>query len=98
MRSYAQDMEREPKDLERPSPADDVAGMDDAAFDAWMEALGPAPGIRHVDDDDPEGDAQAEADIAAGRVYPHEIVGKWLKTWGDSDYKPFKEWLADQSG
>ena len=91
-------MERDRRDFERDTPRDDVAGMDDAAFDAWMEALGPAPGILHVDDEDPEGDARAEADIMAGRCYPHEIVGEWLKTWGDADYKPFKEWLTDRDG
>jgi predicted transcriptional regulator len=26
--------------------------------------------------------AEAEADVAAGRVVPHEDVVKWLETWG----------------
>jgi hypothetical protein len=91
-------MEREPKDFERPDAEDGGAEMDDAAFDAWMEALGPAPGILHVDDEDPEGDARAEADIAAGRCYPHQIVGEWLKTWGKPGRLPFKEWLAQRDG
>lgn len=75
-----------------------VAEMSEDEFDAWMEALPPAPGIFHVDDDDPEEDARVEADIAAGRVYPHAIVGEWLKTAGAPDWKPFKEWLATRDG
>lgn len=33
--------------------------------------------------------ARARADIAAGRVYPHEEVAAWLRTWGTPDFKPF---------
>jgi predicted transcriptional regulator len=33
-------------------------------------------------------DAEAEADIAAGRVVPHEEVVEWLKTWGTPEEKP----------
>jgi len=33
-------------------------------------------------------DARAEADIAAGRVVPHDKVVAWLKTWGTSDEAP----------
>jgi predicted transcriptional regulator len=29
--------------------------------------------------------AEAEADVAAGRVVPHEEVAKWLKSWGTPD-------------
>jgi predicted transcriptional regulator len=40
----------------------------------------------------PEADEQrlheAEADIAAGRLLPHEEVAEWLKTWGTPDFKP----------
>jgi len=32
--------------------------------------------------------ARAEADIAAGRVIPHEEVAKWLKTWGTPEEGP----------
>lgn len=32
--------------------------------------------------------AEAEADIAAGRVVPHAEVAEWLKTWGTPDEKP----------
>lgn len=38
-------------------------------------------------------DARARADLAAGRYYDHETVGRWLKTWGTPDRKPFREWL-----
>jgi predicted transcriptional regulator len=38
--------------------------------------------------------AEAEADILAGRVVPHEKVAEWLKTWGTPDFKPMpREWL-----
>ncbi len=33
-------------------------------------------------------DEQAEADIKAGRVVPHEKVVEWLKTWGTAERKP----------
>ena len=36
---------------------------------------------------------RGEADIAAGRVVPHEEVAKWLRTWGTPDEKPMPpEW------
>ncbi len=38
--------------------------------------------------------AEAEADIAAGRVVPHEEVAAWLKTWGTAAFKPApKSWF-----
>ncbi|QJU60888.1 antitoxin [Sphingomonas sp. AP4-R1] len=38
--------------------------------------------------------AQARADIAAGRVVPHEKVAEWLKTWGKPDAgPPPREWF-----
>ena len=91
-------MEREPKDLERPSPNDDVAGMDDAALAAWLEALRPPPGLPSTPEEIAAADARAEADLAAGRVYPHELVGEWVKTLGHPDSKPIKEWLAGRNG
>ena len=47
---------------------------------------------------DPEAEAasvaRARADVAAGRVVPHEQVAAWLKTWGTPDEKPMpREWL-----
>jgi predicted transcriptional regulator len=33
-------------------------------------------------------DAEAFADIEAGRVIPHEEVAAWLDTWGTPDEKP----------
>ncbi|HEY2049734.1 MAG TPA: antitoxin [Caulobacteraceae bacterium] len=37
---------------------------------------------------------EAEADIAAGRVVPHEEVAKWLRTWGTpSETPPPPEWF-----
>ena len=70
-----------------------VADMSEDEFTEWLSALPPAPGIRHVDDGDDEDDARAEADIAAGRFYPHSVVARWLKTWGTPDRKSFDEWL-----
>ena len=58
----------------------------------WLEALPPCPGIGFSDDEDEESDARAMADLAAGRVYPHEEVSVWLDTWASPDFKPFHEW------
>jgi predicted transcriptional regulator len=33
-------------------------------------------------------DAEAEADVAAGRVVPHDEVVKWLKSWGTPNELP----------
>jgi len=35
-----------------------------------------------------EWDAIADADIAAGRLVPHEKVAAWLKTWGTPQEAP----------
>ena len=32
--------------------------------------------------------AEAEADIAAGRLVPHDEVVKWLRSWGSPDELP----------
>ncbi|MFZ3234543.1 MAG: CopG family transcriptional regulator [Stellaceae bacterium] len=32
--------------------------------------------------------AEAEADVAAGRVMPHEEVVQWLRSWGTPDELP----------
>ena len=31
---------------------------------------------------------EAEADVAAGRLVPHEEVVKWLRSWGTPDELP----------
>jgi predicted transcriptional regulator len=31
---------------------------------------------------------EAEADIAAGRLIPHDEVVEWLKTWGTANERP----------
>jgi predicted transcriptional regulator len=31
---------------------------------------------------------EAEADVAAGRIVPHEDVVEWLKSWGKPDELP----------
>ncbi len=44
------------------------------------------------DDEDPQTaarlDAEAEADITAGRVVPHEKVVEWLESWGTPNELP----------
>ena len=45
--------------------------------------------LEGVDDDaEARAIAQAEADVAAGRVVPHDTVMKWLKSWGTADEVP----------
>ena len=50
----------------------------------------PEPSI--FDETDPDHDAlreaQADADVAAGRVVPHEEVAKWLAKVGTPDEEP----------
>lgn len=40
------------------------------------------------EDDYDEHSAAADADVAAGRVVPHEDVVRWLRTWGTPDETP----------
>ena len=91
-------MDRDPGEFDK-RDSDTSSRSDEAArIDALLSSLPPAPGIRHIDDIDAEQDARAMADVAAGRCYPHEVVGRWLMTWGEPDQKPFKDWLAEQDG
>lgn len=50
----------------------------------------PEPSLFDETDDAAETAADAEglADIAAGRVVPHEEVARWLDTWGTPDEAP----------
>lgn len=52
----------------------------------------PAPDFDFFEEFDEEAEAaadvEAEADVAAGRLVPHEEVAAWLDTWGTSDFKP----------
>ena len=82
-------MDRDPGEFLKGKP---VADLSDEEFDTYMARFPPAPGIRHVDDQDDDGDA------AAGPVYGHDLVSRWLRTAGRADWKPFKDWLADQDG
>ncbi|WP_246347096.1 hypothetical protein [Sphingomonas jinjuensis] len=77
-----------------------ISEMSDEEFDAWISSLPPAPGIPSIDDEEDfnRSIARARADVAAGRVYPHAIVGEWLSTWGDDDFLPFEDWLASRDG
>lgn len=40
------------------------------------------------DEADARREAEAEADIAAGRVVPHERVAEWLRSIGTADVQP----------
>lgn len=50
----------------------------------------PEPSIFDEVDDEAEAaaDAEALADLEAGRVIPHDEVAAWLRTWGTPDEKP----------
>jgi len=41
---------------------------------------------------------RSRADASAGRIHSHAVVSGWLATFGDPDFKPFHEWLAEQNG
>lgn len=50
------------------------------------------PSIFHEDDQaDVRRDAEARADIRAGRVVANEEVCAWLETWGTPDETPAPE-------
>ncbi|WP_375381909.1 hypothetical protein [uncultured Sphingomonas sp.] len=66
----------------------------DAGIDSDRDTWPLGSAILPMTDEEIEAEAaEAEADIAAGRVYPHSLVSAWLETWGSPDYKPFDEWL-----
>lgn len=49
----------------------------------------PAPLFDELDDaTEAEALAEAEADVAAGRVVSHEAVTRWLRSWGTEDELP----------
>jgi predicted transcriptional regulator len=53
------------------------------------EMVKPKPIFDEIDKDaEAQAIAEAEADIEAGRVVPHEEVVKWLKSWGQPDELP----------
>lgn len=72
--------------------------MSEDEFDAWMETLPPPPGLPCTDEEIEAAEARAMQDYHEGRSYPHEIVSRWLMTWGTPGRKSFFEWLADQDG
>ena len=82
-------MERDPE-IGRP----DAAGETPDDID-WMSRV---PGLPSTDEEVEESIRRAEEDIAAGRVYPHSLVGAWLRTWGQPDRQSFHEWLATRNG
>lgn len=54
----------------------------------------PPPGMSE-DEWDALRDAEADADIAAGRLIPHEQVMAWVAKWGTPEETPIPpEWLA----
>ncbi len=51
----------------------------------------PEPATLFEQDDDAaeaEAMAEAEADVAAGRVVSHDAVARWLRSWGSDDELP----------
>ncbi|OYV68291.1 MAG: CopG family transcriptional regulator [Acidiphilium sp. 21-60-14] len=50
----------------------------------------PSPSIFDPADDAEEARAmaEAEADLAAGRVISHEAVSRWLESWGTANELP----------
>ena len=52
-----------------------------------MRAMAEPASIFEPEDDDAEELAlqEAEADIVAGRVISHEVMKRWLQSWGTSD-------------
>ena len=58
----------------------------------YVTLMVPEPSIFEVDEEaEAAADAEGMADIAAGRVFPHEEVAAWLDTWGTPDEKPAPE-------
>ena len=87
-------MERDPGDFEQTREDGMRSSDEDARLDAYIESLPPCPGLPSTDEEIAAADAEAEADIAAGRVIPHEKVAEWLKTIGTPDFRPMpREWL-----
>ena len=55
----------------------------------YAPCMVPEPSIFETDVEAEEAaDAEGMADIAAGRVVPHEEVSAWLDTWGTPEEKP----------
>lgn len=72
---------------ETPEQAAELDARIEAATAAAMRD--PRYAALFAPEDEAERDAEAEADIAAGRFYSNEEVVAWLKTWGTPDQKPF---------
>lgn len=71
-----------------------AAEAEERRLDALIAALPPCPGLPSTPGEIAAADARAEADIAAGRVVPHEKVVRWMKTIGTPEYRPMPpEWL-----
>lgn len=51
--------------------------------------------IQRAPDDDAQADAEALADLKAGRTVSHEAVKAWLQSWGTVDELPPPETAAD---
>lgn len=58
--------------------------------DEDIPGVSEAPSIFDEIDEEAEvaADAEADADIAAGRVIPHAEIAAWLDTWGSPEFKP----------
>ena len=57
----------------------------------------PAPLFETLDDDtEARALAEAEADVAAGRVISHEAMTRWLRSWGTDHELPPPECDGDR--
>ena len=92
--AYVGVMKHDPADFSRSTPDASAQDEIDRRLDAFIESLPPCPGLPSTDDEIAASLARARADVAAGRVHSHAIVGDWLKTVGTPDFRRFKEWLA----
>jgi hypothetical protein len=91
-------MDGKPGAFDRDESHDREDRPDDDALSAWLTSLPPCPGIPSTPTEIAISHDRARADSDAGRVYPHAIVGEWLKTWGKPGRRPFQDWLADTRG
>ena len=41
---------------------------------------------------------RARASYAAGGGVEHDVVSLWLRTWGQPNRRPFRDWLAAPDG
>lgn len=70
----------------------------DEEWSRFLMSTPPPPGVPTTDEEEDAVIAEALADAAAGRVYSGELVGAWIATIAEPEFKSFEEWLADRDG